>query len=147
MPGSKRRKAIAGLLVVQAALFGWGAVLTALFLITRTGDPNLASQLQLGIQQGVAFVVTAVLAVFILRGSRSALYATAVVAALSTLIDVGLAGIELFWVGPLAFLYLLLFPLPSIPLGAIAIPVLVLSMSVIRDKRLPMHNEPTRAPL
>jgi hypothetical protein len=146
MPGSKRRKAIAVLLFVQAALFGWGAVLTALFVITRTGDPSLASQLQLGIQQGAALVVTVVLAVFILRGSRPALYATAVVAALSALIDLGLAGIELFWVGPVAFLYLLFFPLPSVPLGVIAIPVLVLSMSVIRDKRVPAHNEPPPAP-
>jgi hypothetical protein len=87
-----------------------------------------------------------VLAVSTLRGSRSALYATAVVAALSTLIDVGLAAIELFWFGPLAFLYLLFFPLPSVPLGVIAIPVLVLSMSLIRDKRLPTHDEPTPAP-
>lgn len=147
MPGSKRRKAVAFLLFVQAALFGWGFLVTALFVVTRTGDPSQSDQLQLGIQQGVACAVGALLAVYTWRGSRQALYAVAAIAAVSTLIDVGLFGIELLAIGPLAFLYLFFLPLPSVPLGAIAIPVLVLSISVIREKRLPAHNEPTRAPL
>jgi hypothetical protein len=71
--------------------------------------------------------------VFTLRGLRLALYGTAAISAASSVIDLGLAGIELFWAGPLAFLYLLFFPLPNVLLGAVAIPVFVLSLSLIRE--------------
>jgi hypothetical protein len=133
MAGSKRRKAIAVLLFAQAALFGWGGAVTALFVVSGTGDSSLSNQLQLAIEQAAGFAVCAVLAVFTLRGLRLALYGTAAISAASSVIDLGLAGIELFWAGPLAFLYLLFFPLPNVLLGAVAIPVFVLSLSLIRE--------------
>jgi hypothetical protein len=135
MHGSKRRWAIAALLFVQAVLFGWGCMVTASFIVTRSGDPNLSGQLQLGIEQAAGSAVTGVLAVFILRGSRRALYATAAVATISFLIDLALATILLVWIGPLAILYLLFFPLPTVPLGVVAVSVLILSLSLIAQNR------------
>jgi hypothetical protein len=129
------------LLFAQAALFFWGGLVTSMYVASRLGNPNLPDQVQLGIKQGAGFAVCAVLAVFNWRGSRRALYATAVISAVSSLVDLGLATILFVWVGPLAFLYLLFYPLPYVPLGVVAIPVVILSLSVIgrgiRDPRVP----------
>jgi hypothetical protein len=135
MPGSKRRKAIAVLLFAQAALFGWGLVVTVAFLVSRTGDQNLVNQLELAIEQAAGFAVSALLAVLNWRGSRPALYGTAVFSGISLLIDLALAAIELMWAGPYALIFLLFFPLPSVPIGVVAIPVLILSLTLIREER------------
>jgi len=135
MPGSRRRTAIAVLWFAQAALFGWGAVVTALFLLTRTGDPNLINQILLAIEQAAGFATCTLLAIFTLSGSRAALYGSMVIAGLSVLIELGFAGIAVFGVGPFAFLYLLFVPLPNAPIGAVAIPVLVLSLTLLGTQR------------
>jgi hypothetical protein len=145
MPGSKRRKAISVLLFAQAALFGWGLVVTVGFLVSRTGDQNLVNQLELAIEQGAGFAVSALLAVLNWRGSRPALYGTAVFSGISLLIDLGLAAIELMWAGPYALVFLLFFPLPSVPIGIVAIPVLMLSLTLIRDAR--RQRQPTTSVL
>jgi hypothetical protein len=135
MPGSKRRKAISVLLFAQAALFGWGLVVTVAFLLSRTGDQNLFNQLELSIEQAAGFAVSGLLAVLNWRGSRPALYGTAVFSGISLLIDLALAAIELMWAGPYALIFLLFFPLPSVPIGVVAIPVFMLSLTVIREVR------------
>jgi hypothetical protein len=145
MPGSKRRKAIAVLLFAQAALFGWGLVVTVAFLMSRTGDQDLLAQLELAIEQAAGFAVSALLAVLNWRGSRPALYGTAVFSGISLLIDLGLAAIELMWAGPYALIFLLFFPLPSVPIGIVAIPVLILSLTLIRDAR--RQRQPTTSVL
>jgi hypothetical protein len=147
MPGAKRRKAIAALLFAQAALFGWGCLLTLGFLVTRTGDPRLLNQLQLWIEQGGGFAAAGLLAVFILRGSRLALYGTVALGAISSLLDLGLAVIVAFWAGPLALTYVFFFSLPSVPSGVVAIPVLILSLSLfIEDRRLRQATVPAPSP-
>ena len=145
MPGSKRRKAIAVLLFAQAALFGWGLVVTVAFLVSRTGDQNLVNQLELAIEQAAGFAISALLAVLNWRGSQPALYGTAVFSGISLLIDLGLAAIELMWAGPYALVFLLFFPLPSVPIGIVAIPVLILSLTLIRDAR--RQRQPTTSVL
>jgi hypothetical protein len=135
MPGSKRRKAIAVLLFAQAALFGWGLVVTVGFFMSRTGDQTLLTHLELAIEQAAGFAVSALLAVLNWRGSRPALYGTAVFSGISLLIDVALAAIELMWAGPYALVFLLFFPLPSVPIGVVAIPVFILSLTLIRQER------------
>ena len=144
MPGSKRRKAIAVLLFAQAVLFGWGLVVTVAFLVSRTGDQNLVNQLELAIEQAAGFAISALLAVLNWRGSRPALYGTAVFSGISLLIDLALAAIELMWAGPYALIFLLFFPLPSVPIGVVAIPVFVLSLTLIRDAR--RRTRETRQP-
>jgi hypothetical protein len=39
------------------------------------------------------------------------------------------------WAGPYALIFLLFFPLPSVPIGVVAIPVFMLSLTVIREVR------------
>jgi hypothetical protein len=143
MPGSKRRKAIAVLLFAQAALFGWGLVVTVQFLMSRTGDQNLVNQLELAIEQAAGFAVSALLAVLNWRGSRPALYGTAVFSGISLLIDLALAAIELMWAGPYALIFLLFFPLPSVPIGVVAIPVFILSLTLVWPTKSAAAAAPT----
>ena len=134
-PKPKRRKAIAALLVVQSAMFGWGCLVAVVILLSGPGHPELPNQLRVAIEAAAGSAVSALLATFTLRGSRTALYATAVLAGLSTVIDLGVFAIELLWMGPFAVLYLLFYPLPNVPLGAVAIPILILSLNLIAEGR------------
>jgi hypothetical protein len=80
-------------------------------------------------------------------------YSTAALAALSVLFDVVFVAIEAVSFGPLALIFLLLFPLPTVPPALIAVPVLILTISVmVDDRRLkraaapapaPVHTDPT----
>jgi len=129
----KRRQAIAVLLWLQSAMFGWGCIIAVSIFVSGPGHPELPNQLVVAIEEAAGVAVTALLAVFTLRGSRPALYATSVFALVSSLFGLAFAALEAIWIGPLALLYLLFYPLPHVPLGAVAIPVLILSLSVIRE--------------
>src|SRR3979490_3388582 len=75
---------------------------------------------QLAFDQVFALAGAIVVAVLVWRGLPFALYFVVV---------------EFVSFGPLALFFLLLFPLPTVPPALIAIPVLILSISVIRDMR------------
>jgi hypothetical protein len=101
----------------------------------RDGDPNLGGQGQLAIEQAAIVAVATSLGVFVWRGLPFAPNSVAVLAALSTLVDLGFAVIVGLWIGPLSILYLLFYPLSTVPPGIIAIPILILSLAVIAESR------------
>jgi len=135
MHGYKRRQAIAVLLWLQSAMFGWGCIIAVSIFVSGPGHPELPNQLVLAIEEAAGVAVTALLAVFTLRGSGPALYATSVFALVSSLIGLAFAALEALWIGPLALLYLLFYPLPHVPIGAVAISVLILSLNLIAEDR------------
>ena len=143
-PRSKGLKAVAALLVVQSAMFGSGCLVAVVMLLSGPGHPELPNQLQVAIEAAAGSAVSALLAALSLRESRPALYATAVLAGISSLINLGLFAIELLWTGPVALLYLLFYPLPNVPLGAVAIPVLILALNLIAEDR---RHKPVSTPL
>jgi hypothetical protein len=71
--------------------------------------------------------------VLIWRGLPSALYAVAALAAISVLFDLIFIAAQWVQFGPIALLFLIIFPLPTVPPAAIGIPVLVLCYSVILE--------------
>ncbi len=145
MPGSKRRKAIAILIFLQAILFGVTTPIgnySLLQFIAR--DPTFGgvsgpgwqlNQGELNFDQVFGLAVAIVVAVLVWRGLPFAVYSTAALAALGALYGVIYTAAELFVVGPRALSFLLFFPLPTVPPTAIAIPVLLLALAVIIHNR------------
>ena len=71
-----------------------------------------------------------VVAALVWRGLPFAIYSTAALAAISVIFDIGFA-LQFLLLGWPAILFLFFFPLPTVPPAVIAIPVLVLSLSLI----------------
>jgi hypothetical protein len=160
--GAKRRKVIALFIFMQALLFGATtpigtySVLESTFGDTSHGLVGSGWRLpddQLAFDQVFALAIALVVAALVWRGLPFAVYSTAALAALSVLFDVVFVAIEAVSFGPLALIFLLLFPLPTVPPALIAVPVLILTISVIVDDRrlkraaapapAPVHTDPT----
>jgi hypothetical protein len=72
----------------------------------------------------------------------------AALAAISVLFDLIFIAVEFVAFGPLALYFLVVFPLPTVPPALIALPVLILSVSVILDDRhLKRKAAPAPSPL
>ena len=157
MPGSKRRKAIALLIFLQALLFGSTTPIGTYTLQFAFGDSTLgllgpgwhATEGELALQQVFALAVAIVVGILVWRGLPFALYCVAALAAISVLFDIIFISVEFVMFGPLALFFLVIFPLPTVPPAAIGIPVLILSVSVMLDMRraaqasVPVHANPT----
>src|ERR1700694_1272068 len=138
MRGTKRRRAIATLIFLQAILFGATTPIGNYSLIHfTTGNPTLSgvegpgwrlSEGQLHFDQVFA------LAALVGRGLRVAISSTAALAAISVIFDVGFA-LQFLLLGWPAILFLFFFPLPTVPPAVIAVPVLILSLTLIVDNR------------
>ena len=142
--GSNRRKAIALLIFVQALLFGSTTPIGTYSVMASTyGDTSLGllqpgwtiPNDQLAFDQVFALAGSVVVAVLVWRGLPFAIYCTAALAALSVLFDLIFVAVELLLFGPQALFFLVVFPLPTVPPALIAIPVLILSASVILGMR------------
>ena len=144
MRGTKRRRAIAILIFLQAVLFGATTTIGNYSLIHfTTGNPTLSgvegpgwrlSEGQLNFDQVFALAVSIVVAALVWRGLPFAIYSTAALAAMSVVFDVGFA-LQFLLLGWPAILFLFFFPLPTVPPAVIAVPVLVLSLLLILDNR------------
>ena len=144
MRGTKRRRAIAILIFLQAILFGATTPIGNYSLIHfTTGNPTLSgvegpgwrlSEGQLNFDQVFALAVSIIVAVLVWRGLPFAIYSTAALAAISVVFDVGFA-LQFLLLGWPAILFLFFFPLPTVPPAVIAIPVLVLALSMVIDNR------------
>lgn len=145
MPGSKRRKAIAILIFLQAILFGSTTPIGNYSLLQFiAADPTFSkvsgpgwqlNQSELNFDQVFGLAVAIVVAVLVWRGLPFAVYSTAALAALGALYGLVYTGAELLVVGPRALSFLFFFPLPTVPPSAITIPVLLLALSVIAETR------------
>ena len=144
MPGTNRRRIIALFIFMQALLFGSTTPIGTYSVMASTfGDTTFGllgsgwrvPDDQLAFDQVFALAGAIVVAVLVWRGLPFALYCVAALAALSVLFDLVFVVVEFVSFGPLALFFLLLFPLPTVPPALIAVPVLILSISVIRDMR------------
>lgn len=143
MPGSKRRKVIALLIFLQALLFGSTTPIGTYTLQFAFGDSTLgllgpgwhATEGELALEQVFALAVAIIVGVLIWRGLPFALYCVAALAAISVLFDLIFIAVEFVMFGPLALFFLIVFPLPTVPPALIALPVLILSISVILEAR------------
>jgi hypothetical protein len=154
MRGTKRRRAIAILIFLQAVLFGATTPIGNYSLIHfTTGNPTLSgvegpgwrlSEGQLNFDQVFALAVSVVVAALVWRGLPFAIYSTAALAAISVIFDVGFA-LQFLLLGWPAILFLFFFPLPTVPPAIIAVPVLLLSLSVILTNRRAPAPKPTMA--
>jgi hypothetical protein len=145
MPGSKRRKAIAILIFLQAILFGSTTPIGNYSLLSFiAADPTFAkvsgpgwqlNQGELNFDQVFGLAVAIVVGVLVWRGLPFAVYSTAALAALGALYGLVYTGAEFLVVGPKALTFLFFFPLPTVPPAAITIPVLLIALSVIADNR------------
>ena len=128
MPGSKRRKAIALLIFLQALLFGSTTPIGTYTLQFAFGNSTLgvlgpgwhATEGELALEQVFALAVAIIVGVLVWRGLP---------------FDLIFISVEFVMFGPLALFFLVIFPLPTVPPAAIGIPVLILSVSVILDIR------------
>jgi hypothetical protein len=145
MPGSKRRKAIAILIFIQAILFGSTTPIGNYSLLQFIAtDPTFGgvsgpgwqlNQSELNFDQVFGLAVAIVVGVLVWRGLPFAVYSTAALAALGALYGVIYTIAEFMTVGPRALSFLFFFPLPTVPPTAIAIPVLLLALAVIVHNR------------
>jgi hypothetical protein len=143
VPGSKRRKAIALLIFLQAILFGSTTPIGTYTLQFAFGNSTLgvlgpgwhATEGELALEQVFALAVAIIVGVLVWRGLPFALYCVAALAAISVLFDLIFISVEFVMFGPLALFFLVIFPLPTVPPAAIGIPVLILSASVILEMR------------
>jgi hypothetical protein len=141
MPGSKRRKVIAVLIFLQALLFGSTTPVgtyTLQFAFGKDAVGHLGpgwhgTEGELALEQVFALAVAIVVGVLIWRGLPSALYSVAALAAISVLFDLIFIAAQWVQFGPFALLFLVIFPLPTVPPAAIGIPVLILSASIMRE--------------
>jgi hypothetical protein len=141
MPGSKRRKVIAALIFLQAILFGSTTPVgtyTLQFAFGKDAVGHLgpgwhSTEGELALEQVFALAVALVVGVLIWRGLPSALSAVAALAAISVLFDLIFIAAQWVQFGPIALLFLVIFPLPTIPPAAIGIPVLILSASIMLE--------------
>ena len=157
MRGTKRRRAVAILIFLQAILFGATTPIGNYSLIHfTTGNPTLSgiegpgwrlSEGQLSFDQVFALAVSIVVAALVWRGLPFAIYSTAALAAMSVVFDVGFA-LQFLLLGWPAIVFLFFFPLPTVPPAVIAIPVLLLSLSLVLDNRrreVPAQTNPAQA--
>jgi hypothetical protein len=154
MRGTKRRRAMAILIFLQAILFGATTPIGNYSLIHfTTGNPTLSgvegpgwrlSEGQLNFDQVFALAVSIVVAALVWRGLPFAIYSTAALAAISVIFDIGFA-LQFLLLGWPAILFLFFFPLPTVPPAVIAIPVLVLSLSLILSNRRAPAGTPAMA--
>src|SRR4030081_3448331 len=156
IPGSTRRKVIAILIFLQALLFGSTTPIGTYTLQFAFGNSSLralgpgwhSTEGELALEQVFALAVALIVGVLIWRGLPFALYCVAALAAISVLFDVIFVAVEFVAFGPLALYFLVVFPLPTVPPAAIAVPVLILSVSVILDDRhLKRKAAPAPSPL
>ena len=142
--GTNRRRAIALLIFAQALLFGSTTPVGTYSVMASTyGDTSLGilgpgwtiPNDQLAFDQVFALAGSVVVAVLVWRGLPFAVYCTAALAALSVLFDLIFVIVESLLFGPQALFFLVVFPLPTVPPALIAVPVLILSASVILDMR------------
>lgn len=156
VPGSKRRKAIALLIFLQALLFGSTTPIGTYTLQFAFGDSTLgllgpgwhSTEGELALEQVFALAVALIVGVLIWRGLPFALYCVAALAAISVLFDLIFVAVEFVAFGPLALYFLVVFPLPTVPPALIALPVLILCVSVIfDDRRLKRKAAPAPSPL
>ncbi|HET9924620.1 MAG TPA: hypothetical protein VFS98_10925 [Methylomirabilota bacterium] len=141
MPGPKRRKVIAVLIFLQALLFGSTTPVgtyTLQFAFGKDAVGHLgpgwhATEGELALEQVFALAVAIIVGVLIWRGLPAALHSVAALAALSVLFDLIFIAAQWVQFGPIALLFLIIFPLPTVPPAAIGIPVLILSASIILD--------------
>jgi hypothetical protein len=132
------------LIFLQAILFGATTPIGNYSLIHfTTGNPTLSgiegpgwrlSEGQLNFDQVFALAASIVVAALVWRGLPFAIYSTAALAAISVVFDVGFA-LQFLLLGWPAILFLFFFPLPTVPPAVIAIPVLLLSLTLILDNR------------
>lgn len=154
MPGSKRRKVIAILIFLQALLFGSTTPIGTYTLQFAFGPSAVgllgpgwhSTEGELALQQVFALAVAIVVGVLIWRGLPFALYCVAALAAISVLFDVVFIAVEFVTFGTLALLFIVIFPLPTVPPAAIGIPVLILSLSVILEMRRSVRATSSRQP-
>ena len=152
VPGSKRRKAIALLIFLQALLFGSTTPIGTYTLQFAFGDSTLgllgpgwhATEGELALEQVFALAVALIVGVLIWRGLPFALYCVAALAAISVLFDVIFIAVEFVSFGMLALYFLVVFPLPTVPPALIALPVLILSVSVSLDIRRAKPAKPSK---
>ena len=90
---------------------------------------------QLGFDQVFALAAAIVVGILVWRGLPFALYSTSALAAISVVYSVSYTVLEFMAVGPRALSFLLFFPLPTVPPGVIAIPVFILTLTVIAGMR------------
>src|ERR1700687_2770690 len=144
MVGQKRRRVIALFIFMQALLFGATTPIGTYSVFESTlGDASLGivgsgwkvPGDQLAFDQVFALAAALVVAALVWRGLPFAVYSTAALAALSVLFDLIFVAVEAVSFGPLALFFLILFPLPTVPPALIALPTLILCISVIIDQR------------
>ncbi|GAC1473196.1 MAG: hypothetical protein PVSMB3_07810 [Candidatus Dormibacteraceae bacterium] len=144
MVGKQRRRIIALFIFMQALLFGATTPLGTYSVLESTfGDTSLGvlgsgwrlPNDQLAFDQVFALAGALVVAALVWRGLPFAVYSTAALAALSVLFDLIFVAVQGVSFGPFALFFLILFPLPTVPPALIALPVLILCISVIRDER------------
>lgn len=142
--GSKRRKIIALFIFMQALLFGATTPIGTYSVMASTfGDTTFGlmgsgwrvPDDQLAFDQVFALGGALVVAALVWRGLPFAVYSTAALSALSVLFDLIFVAVEAVSFGPLALFFLILFPLPTVPPALIALPTLILCISVIIDQR------------
>src|SRR6202158_2595661 len=144
MVGQKRRRVIALFIFMQALLFGATtpigtySVFESTFGAASLGIVGSGWKVpgdQLAFDQVFALAAALVVAALVWRGLPIAVYSTAALAVMSGVFDVIFFAFEAVAFGPLAFLFLIFFPLPTVPPALLALPILVLSLSVIIDNR------------
>ncbi len=124
MLASKRRVGVAILLFLQALLFGYYVA----FMVDSAQD--VAS-----IEVGFLTVACAVvLGIFAWRGSLIAVIVSMIVSVIEIMLAAALTFLFLLW-GPTALLYLLAVPAPLVAPGVLALPTLILCMTVLAAGR------------
>jgi hypothetical protein len=144
VPAPNRRKVIALFIFMQALLFGSTTPIGTYSVLESTfGDTTFGligsgwrvPDDQLAFDQVFALAGAIVVAALVWRGLPFAVYSTAALAAVSVVFDLIFVIFEFVSFGPLALFFLILFPLPTVPPALIAVPVLILSISVILEAR------------
>jgi hypothetical protein len=151
--GSKRRKIIALFIFMQALLFGATTPIGTYSVMESTFGDTTFGLLgsgwrvpgdQLAFDQVFALAGAIVVAALVWRGLSFAVYSTAALAAMSVFFDLIFVAVEAVSFGPLALFFLILFPLPTVPPALIALPILILCISVIIDQRRATPAPPSK---
>ena len=152
MVGKNRRRIIALFIFMQALLFGATTPIGTYSVMESTFGDTTFGLLgsgwrvpvdQLAFDQVFALAGALVVAALVWRGLPFAVYSTAALAAMSVFFDLIFVAVEAVSFGPLALFFLILFPLPTVPPALIALPILILCISVIIDDRRSRPAKPS----
>jgi hypothetical protein len=134
--GRKRRNVAAILLLLQTVLFGWYAFAAFMAITSETTDPWLigAGGIAITVGETLAAATMLVLGIRVWRDSSTALAISFVLGAMEVVVALPFVIWGAVW-GSWGFLFLMMiFPVPFMAPGLLALPTLILCASLLRSR-------------